>query len=54
MKDNQYNPADKDKPFNYSVNFCESAHEVTREERESAQDRIAALIDTTKETIENK
>jgi hypothetical protein len=48
---NQYNPADNGKPFNFSVKFSESQHEVTQDEREAALDRIQELIDHTKTTI---
>ena len=49
-----YNPADRDKPFNYSVNFCHSAHEATREEQATANANLERLIQTTKETISNE
>ena len=51
---NQYNPADSGKPFNAKVTFSDTAHEVTREEREAAQDKIAAMIEQTKKEISNE
>ena len=56
MKDNLYNPADSQtvKAYNSNVTFCESAHEVTREEREQANSRVADLIEETKKQISNQ
>jgi len=53
MKSTDHNP-DRDKPFNKSVNFCESQHEVTQAEREDVQNRIAAMINQTKKEISNE
>lgn len=54
MKDNQYNPADKDKLFNASVTFCDTAHEVTRDEREAQFAARQAMIEQTKKDIQNE
>jgi hypothetical protein len=54
MQSELYNPADSTelkKTFNSSVTFCESAHEVTRAEREHANQRVHELIDATKQKI---
>ena len=49
--DTEHNPAYAGKPINNSVNFCETVHVVTSEEREAANDRIDALIAQTKKEI---
>lgn len=53
MKTNtEYNPADAGKTFNASVNFWETQKEISREQRESANDFVQKLIDHTKATIQ--
>jgi len=56
MNDNLNTPADSKivKLFNSDVNFCFTANEVTRDERENALDIIQQLVDQTKETLNEK
>jgi hypothetical protein len=49
----EYNPADDGKPFNASVNFCSSQHQVQPSEREAALDLLQKLVDHTKATIQD-
>lgn len=51
MKSTDTNPIDKDKPFNSQPSFSNSAHFVTPNEREAAQEVIAAMIAQTKKEI---
>ena len=52
--DTEHNPAYAGKPINNSVNFCETVHVVTSEEREAANDQIAALAESVKKDINER
>ena len=51
---NLYNPADDSsevKAFNSNVSFCNTAHEVLREDRESKDDALTRTIQAIKNHI---
>ena len=56
MIKNLFNPANPKMPtaFNSTLSFTDTAKEIEAKDRQAAEQRIAALIETTRETIANE